>query len=180
MHQDTQEEVENMQKAQLTLSNTVDRSDISQVIDLGASTMIQVATLQGWVLAQELCATFVENRKEILGKIGDFYFPNITAIETKKERIKILMLTLDFDGSLEKLGNDWKILDPQKLKNKTCNIKLNNSPHIFHFREHVNNLPARTDWISDTVPEMVNLITQIKNGPRNRPKVTTPFLSYKN
>ena len=30
-------------------SNTVDRSDTSQVIDLGASTTIQDATLQGWV-----------------------------------------------------------------------------------------------------------------------------------
>jgi hypothetical protein len=71
------------------------------------------------------------------------------------------MLTLDFDGSLKKWENDWKILDPQKLKNKTCNIELNNSAHIFHFREYVSNLPARTNWIADTVPEMVNLITQI-------------------
>jgi hypothetical protein len=28
------------------------------------------------------------------------------------------MLTLDFDGSLDKWENDWKILDPQKLKIK--------------------------------------------------------------
>ena len=97
----------------------------------------------------------------------------MTDTETKKERIKIRMLTLDFDGSLEKWENDWKILDPQKLRNTTCNIKLNNSPHIFHFREYVSNLPARTNWVADTVPEMVNLITQIKNGPRDRPKVTT-------
>jgi hypothetical protein len=112
-------------------------------------------------------------------KIGDFYFPNITDAETKKERIQILMLTLDVDGSLEKWGNEWKILDPQKLRNKTCNIKLNNSPPLFRFREYASNLPARTNWVADTVPEMVNLITQIENGPRDRPKVTTIFLSYK-
>ena len=64
-------------------------------------------------------------------------------------------------------------LEPQKLKNKQCNIKLNNSPHIFHLREYISNLPERTKWVADTVPEMVNLITQIKNGPRDRPKVTT-------
>ena len=75
-------------------------------------------------IAKEICSTFIENRKEILGKIGDFYFPNITDTEIKKERIKILMLTLDFDGSLEKWESDWKILEPQKLKNKQCNIKL--------------------------------------------------------
>ena len=114
-----------------------------------------------------------ENRKEILEKIGDFYFPNITDSETKKERIKILMLTLDFDGSLEKWEKEWKILEPQKLRNKQCNIKLNNEPQMFHLREYISNLPARTNWIADTVPEMVNLITQIKNGWRDRPKVTT-------
>ena len=83
------------------------------------------------------------------------------------------MLTLDFDGSLEKWESDWKILEPQKLKNKQCNIKLNNSPHIFHLKEYISNLPERTKWIADTVPEMVNLISQIKNGPRDRPTVTT-------
>ena len=124
-------------------------------------------------IAKELCSTFIENRKEILEKIGDFYFPNITDTEIKKERIKILMLTLDFDGSLEKWENDWKILEPQKLKNKQCNVKLNNSPHIFHLREYISNLPERTKWIADTVPEMVNLISQIKNGIRDRPTVTT-------
>ena len=87
--------------------------------------------------------------------------------------IKILMLTLDFDGSLEKWENDWKILDPPKLRNTSCNIKLNNSPHIFHLREYVNNLPARTNWVADTVPEMVNLIAQFENDPRDSPKVTT-------
>ena len=83
------------------------------------------------------------------------------------------MLTLDFHGSLEKWESDWKILEPQKLKNKQCNIKLNNSPHIFHLREYISNLPERTKWIADTVPEMVNLISQIKNGLRDRPIVTT-------
>ena len=94
-------------------------------------------------------------------------------IEEKKRKNKNPHAYTSFDGSLEKWGNDWKILDPQKLKNKTCNIKLNNSPHIFHLREYVSNLPARTNWVADTVPEMVNLIAQFKNGPRDRPKVTT-------
>ena len=36
-------------------------------------------------IALELCSTFVKNRKEILEKIGDFYFPNITDKDTKKK-----------------------------------------------------------------------------------------------
>ena len=62
---------------------------------------------------------------------------------------------------------------PQRLRNKQCNIQLNDGSHIFHLREYVNNLPDRTNWVADTVPVMVNLITQMKNGSRDRPKVTT-------
>ena len=69
-------------------------------------------------------------KQKIQEKGGDFYFPNVTDTETKKERIQILMLTRDFDGSLGKWGNDWKNLESQKLKNKQCNIKLNKGPHI--------------------------------------------------
>ena len=44
---------------------------------------------------------------------------------------------------------------------------------MFHLREYISNLPERTKWIADTVPEMVNLISQIKNSFRDRPIVTT-------
>ena len=68
-----------------------------------------------------------------------------------------------------------RLEDPRssETKEQTINIKLNDSPHMFHLRECISNLPERTNWVADTVPEMVNLITQIKSGLRDRPKVTT-------
>ena len=67
-----------------------DKSDTLQATDSVVNTMIVdtgcYPTGLGAIcpITKELCSTFIENRKEILEKNGDFYFPNITDTETKK------------------------------------------------------------------------------------------------
>ena len=97
----------------------------------------------------------------------------MTDDKTRQERIKKLILALNFEGSLGKWENDWNILAPNKLSNKPCNVTLKNDPIPFNFREYVDNIPARTKWVAGQVPEFVDLISQIRNGPRDRPEVTT-------
>ena len=76
-------------------------------------------------------------------------------------------------GKMGKRLEDPRSLETKEQTMQVCNIKLDNGSHLFHLREYVRNLPDRTNWVADTVPEMVNLITQMKNGPRDRHKVTT-------
>ena len=118
-------------------------------------------------LGQPVMQRFLAHRKPILYAMAAYYFEGLPA-DVGYERVKQLIHMLDMDGSMDTWMAEWRI--PSHKTAARCPITLPDGP--FDLRTLIEIQKQRTDWIARRKPRMLELISQIKNGPDDNAKCT--------